>query len=67
VLALVHDEAPVRRGEPPLSLRDLGAELVRVDGVLVYLEERDVVVEDLKASPSMTGPPAAVRQRLSSA
>ena len=35
------------RREAPLAFRDLGAQLVRVDDVLVDLEERDVVVERL--------------------
>ena len=47
VFPLVDGEASMSGGEPPLPFRDHGAELVRVDDVLVDLEERDVVVEDL--------------------
>src|SRR5258708_30648777 len=47
MLALVHEEPPVSRGEPSFALRDLGAELVRIDGVFIDLKERDVIIEDL--------------------
>ena len=46
-VALVHDEAAVLRREALLAFRDLGAELVRIDDVLVHLKERHVVVERL--------------------
>jgi hypothetical protein len=43
----VHDQPAAVAGEAPLAVRDAGAQLVRVDDVLVHLEERHVVVEDL--------------------
>ena len=47
VFPLVDGEASMPGGEASLPFRDGGAELVWVDDVLVDLEERDVVVEDL--------------------
>jgi hypothetical protein len=47
VLILGNPDAAVVRPEARRARRDLGAQLVWIDDVLVHLKERDVVVEDL--------------------
>ena len=44
---LVDDDAAALRREALIALRDLEAELVRIDDVLVHLKERHVVIERL--------------------
>jgi hypothetical protein len=44
MLPFVDDQASVARAEARLPFRNPGAQLVGIDGVLLYLEQRHVAV-----------------------